>query len=67
MFDFEAFAIISGVVLAAASVEAFIAYRRAWRRYETRPVKRDSVQTAVARMSSIDDQAPYGTGTSLHG
>jgi hypothetical protein len=71
-FKLSDFSIIVCVVLVAAIVESFLFYRRAWRYYRVRryikDVLRDDQRPVVARRKfmDVDDQAPYGTSTSLY-
>ena len=63
-FDLSTVSIIVCVVFAAAAVEAFVSYGRAFGRLR---VARQDIMPAVVcqKFTDVDDQSPYGRGTSL--
>ena len=64
-WSWSAFSIIVAVVVCAAIVEAFFAYRLAWKEDIATPTHLHNPDTET-RIAVKDDQAPYGSGTSLH-
>lgn len=68
--DPSALALCAFVILGASLLlEAYLTYRDWYRRWRTPPTPRPRPTLVVRRRPSQDanDQAPYGTGTSLIG